>query len=645
MKRINIILTGLALALLQTGCTDFNDQFEGLDDMVAPKNVVSYDYELTADDYSAISKSALADAQTAEDSAKAKSIANNKYFTETVSAADYVPYLLESMYKYSDMGSSAMVTYSFGEDKPAYFSELRSINILNAADYQLAWGSEVEYVNALTPTVSASSKMSDILTAKFPNADNGEYKFVEYNYSEVDAEEDITEVEYLAEDFETQTAYDPILGWTSKDLQGDLNWLARSYSGNLYAQISSYNSGAINEVYLISPEIDLSNAIAPEFAFDIAAGHWNATCLTVWISEDFDGTEAGVATATWVDLTSNFTMPEPASGYSTMATAGVADLTDYAGKKVYVAFKYDGDGRSALDRGDDPAKTTTYQIDNVTVSEVKVALSVPSTEKIYAAYTLNGSSWELADDGTFYALQVEDYQAMGQSYLYSAIVPEYLPRFLKNKFPYAVEGDVKVVIYKSSSNPAYSGAMQYTFNGMEWETEDFIENKTEQFLVSNDGWVFDPTVVYTMTKPDYQIIVDYVKANIDEGYIDSYGTAEFYYGFASYYGNVSFRLSYRTSYADLDTELTALTTNEEKVALLNERLKEGMEIFTQLRFPEAIPTVSGIEVFYVVTTNIYYANGINSEDDGLRAYTYKCTAAASGDTPPQFEFISAEAVK
>ena len=148
-----------------------------------------------------------------------------------------------------------------------------------------------------------------------------------------------------------------------------------------------------------------------------------------------------------------------------------------------------------------------------------------------------------------------------------------------------------------------------------------------------------------MTKPDYQLVVDYVRDNISADYLDSYKTAEFYYGFASYYGNVSFRLTYRTSYAELDTELTALATDEEKVALLHERLKEGMEIFTQLRFPEAVPTVSGIDVYYIVTTNIYYANGINSETDGLRAYTFKCTAAASGDTPPQFEYISDEAVE
>lgn len=641
MKRRNILLTGLALALLQFSCTDFNEQFEGLDDMVTPKNIVSYDYELTADDYSAISKSALADAQTAEDTAMAESIAENMYFTETVSAANYVPYLLETMYPYSDLGSSAMVTYAYGADKPEYFSHLRTVNILSDNDYKVAWGSETQYINTLTPTVSASAMMSDILEAKFPNAESGEYKFVEYNYSEVDANVDITEVKYLDEDFEEQTAYDPVIGWISKDLQGDLSWLARSYSGNLYAQISSYNSGAINEAYLISPEIDLSNAIAPEFSFDIAAGFWNVTCLTVWISEDFNGTEAGVESATWTDITSNFTMPEPSSGYSTMGSAGVADLTDYVGKKVYIAFKYDGDGRSDAD----PKKTTTYQVDNVKVSEVKVALTVPSTKKIYAAYTLDGSEWELANNNTFYALQVEDYEAMGRDYLYSSIVPSYITNFLMNKFPYAMEGDVKTVVYKSGSNPTYSGAVQYTFNGEEWINEDFIDNKTEQFLVSNDGWVFDPTVVYTMTKPDYQLVVDYVRDNISADYLDSYKTAEFYYGFASYYGNVSFRLTYRTSYAELDTELTALATDEEKVALLHERLKEGMEIFTQLRFPEAVPTVSGIDVYYVVTTNIYYANGINSETDGLRAYTFKCTAAASGDTPPQFEYISDEAVE
>ena len=643
MKKRNILLAGLALALLQFSCTDFNDQFEGLEDLTTPKNLVTYYYTLTEANYSDISKLALAKAETKEDSAKAKSIADNMYFTENVPAGNYVPYLLKSLFPYGDVGTAAMVTYAFGNDKPDYFSQLRTINILNAEDYMVAWGSQTEYLEALTRKHTPAEKLPLVLKSKFPNAADGEYKFVQYDYID---EEDPVGQEFYKQDWtghsvSSSSPYVPISeeGWMTVDLKGALDWQCRVFSGNNYAQASSHNSGAINEAYLISPEIDLTDASGAKFTFDVVVGYWNANCLSVLISDDFDGTESGIEEATWTNLTSNFTLPEFAGGYSPWGNAGVADMSNYEGKKVHIAFKYDGDGRSADDRGEDPLKTTTYQIDNIIIS------SLPTGEKQYVVYNYDGTTWRPADSKKFVALQLADYAAMGKEYFSSSDAPKYIPTFLLNKFPYAQAGDVKTVVYRTSSTVTYSGATEYTFVGGQWVAEDFIEDVTAQFKVYEAGWLFDPTVDYVMEKPDYQLVVDYVRDNINPGYLDSYKTAEFYYGFASYYGNVSFRLSYRDDYAELDTELSALETPEEKVELLYERLKEGMEIFTQLRFPDAVPTVSGVEVFYNITTNIYYANGTSSADDGLRMYTFKCIAAASGDTPPQFEYISDEVVE
>ncbi|MDD2550470.1 MAG: choice-of-anchor J domain-containing protein [Bacteroidales bacterium] len=638
-QRYFSIIIGLALTMIAGSCTDFNEQFEGIDQMAKPTNLVNYEYTLTEDDYSTIASSALADATTSEDSAKIKSIKENKYFTDSVPASNYVPYLLEEMYKYNDAGSSAMVTYAFGKDKPPYISDLSTVSILNKDDYQLAWGSETDFVNAFTPAVSPADNLPEVLAVKDPNALDGQHKFVEYNYSSEDAVYDVTEVEYLAEDFESQTAYENINieGWTNKDIDGELTWQAREYSSNLYAQVSSYNSETVNTAYLITSEIDLSSADAPEFTFDIKVGYWNETCLTVWISEDFDGTEGGITAATWVDLTSNFTLPEPASGYSDMESAGVADLTDYSGKQVYIAFRYEGDDSP----GADPQKTTTYQVDNVKVSEVKVALSVDETEKQYVVYSYDGSAWEPAGD-SFVAVQPADYDAMGldDGYISPSDADLYIPNFLGSKFPYALEGSVKTVVYKSGSDQTKSDAVDYKLIAGEWVNDDFIEDKSEQFLYTIDGWLFDPTVNYTLVKDDYQIMVDYVKDNIDPNYIDSYGTAEYYYGFGSYHKNVNFRLSYRESYLEYDTEYAALETDEERIALLHNRLEtEGMIKFAQLRFPDAVPAVSGVDVFYNITALLYYPTG-TAYGEEFRTYSYQCTAAGTDDgTPPTFEFI------
>lgn len=483
------------MALLVGGCTEYNDQFEGLYDEVKPSNVLTHNYELTAADYTKISDLAKKVATNAEDTAKAESIKTNMYFTETVPAADYVKLLLPQLFLYNDLGSKAFITHRFGEDKPSFLTDLKTVNILDYADYQLAWESETAYVSAFTPTVTASANMSAILKAKFPTATADQYKFVEYNYSAEDATSQSTEVEYKAEDFETQTAYQNITieGWINKDFVGTLAWAGRSYSGNLYAQVSANNSGSLNQVYLVTTQIDLSNAIAPLFSFDINVGYWNANCLSVLISEDFDGTEGGVTTATWTDLSSNFTIPvTPTTGYGVFAPAGTADLSSYVGKKVYIAFKYDADGRSDADRGTDPKKTTTYQIDNIKVSEEKVALTVPSTEKQYVAYKYNGSTWVTADN-SFVALQPADYDAMDLKYISSANAPIYLPNFLRFKFPYALEEDVKTVVYKSGSNQTYSAAAQYTFTNGVWELNDFIVNEIAQFSLKSTGWEFIDT--------------------------------------------------------------------------------------------------------------------------------------------------------
>ena len=62
-------------------------------------------------------------------------------------------------------------------------------------------------------------------------------------------------------------------------------------------------------------------------------GYWNADCLSVLISTDFDGKD--VSKAKWTDITSSFDIPqEPSKGYGTLALAGTFNLTDYVGKNV-----------------------------------------------------------------------------------------------------------------------------------------------------------------------------------------------------------------------------------------------------------------------------------------------------------------------
>lgn len=656
MKRIYYsLLIGLTAIFLLGGCEDFNDQFEGLDDLTKPTNETQYTYELTAADYDAIKTAALKVALTAEDTAKALSISTNKYFTNSVVAADYIPFVLATEFRYGDINSSALVTYAFGEDRPSYFTDLTSIFILGNSDYQQVW-SEDSYVASLTPAKSPAENLPAVLAVKFPDATNGLYKFVEYNYSSVEAAADVTEVVYFSEDWENHTVtsspYTVIgeNGWVSEDVLASLEWYCRTFNNNKYAQVSSNNSGAINEVYLVSSEIDLTNSTNPKLTFDVNVGYWNHNGLTVLVSKNYSGNIADVESATWVDLTSSFTLPEtPTGSYGVIAPAGTADLTAYAGNKIHIAFKYNGDGRTDAD----PKQTTTYQVDNIKVSETKVALSVPSTEKQYVVYMYNGTTWVPGDE-SFVELQVVDYAAMNKQYLSSAEVLNYLPQLLKMKFPYAQSGDIKNVVYKSGSNATYSGVTQFAYTDGEWINNTYKTNKTEQYIFSKNGWIFDPTIRMTMVKEDYQLMVDYVLATPEIAVFahPKYKNEEYYWGFSSRYSNVNFRLSYRNPYftgefvqpATIDEELSSLETDEAKVALMYERLKSGVAKFLQLKYPEAVPEVSGIEVHYNVRLLIYYANGVSAGNEN-RNYEFKCTAAGENGQVPTFEYVSDEKVE
>lgn len=268
------------------------------------------------------------------------------------------------------------------------------------------------------------------------------------------------------------------------------------------------------------------------------------------------------------------------------------------------------------------------------VVDIGDTLAIPATSK----FTLTSDDYFLMGTGT---------NQPGQYNNMSTVMPvlRYLNGFLKLKCPYAVAGDVKLVryMYYDSNKVTAKQSRVLTFDGLNWIAT------TEQYNWIGTAWMYDPTVKLTMVKADYQLMVDYVLATpaIAVFAHPYYKNEEYYWGFASRYSNTSFRLSYRNPYftgtyvqpATIDPELNALTTTEAKVALMWDRLKGGMEKFAQLRYPAAVPNVSGIDVFYKLKTFVYYPLGTGGASE-YHEYTFQCMAPASGGNPPTFKFIS-----
>lgn len=121
----------------------------------------------------------------------------------------------------------------------------------------------------------------------------------------------------------------------------DYVWNAKA--GSSYIQASGYYlNNRVTESWLVTPVIDLSEAISPKVVFEAAAsylyGHKMKDYVKVNVSTDYvpnaeDG-KAAVQSATWTELTFE-TWPDSET-YVEMQ----ADMGEYKGQKIYVAFKF-----------------------------------------------------------------------------------------------------------------------------------------------------------------------------------------------------------------------------------------------------------------------------------------------------------------
>ncbi len=258
-----------------------------------------------------------------------------------------------------------------------------------------------------------------------------------------------------------------------------------------------------------------------------------------------------------------------------------------------------------------------------------------SVSEITGFWAFDGSIWaesekvapEIPEDVTLYELVSDDYDSMGAPGKYnnfsSSVAPEdYLATFLGIKFAYATEGEKIVTIYKyyAGGGVTETKAKEYTLTDGVWMEYSSTINKTDPYLKTANGWLFDPTVLYTMVEDDYQMIVDYVKANIGTEYVDSYGTADSYYGTSAYYKE------FNISEGDYD----------ESFATWQDAVKEAVSVYLPLRFPDAVAQVEGVDVNYLITFAGYESSMVDY------TITFKCTKSGPS---PEFEYVEGPTLK
>lgn len=638
MKKILYpLISALLLLVVFSACKKVNDDFEGLDEMASPKNVANLSYTLTADDYAAIEKAAKSDATTDDETNAAYAIGDNLALNSTFGAADYAPSILTELYYSFDKNSTVLLTYNYNEGDIPYLADYLAADEydLSDDDYE-GFGGLVAAIKYFVPSFMPEDGIPDVLDAQIDAAVADQLVLVKYRYSDTEpANSGPKKTQHLFENFDEYANYDPIdkNGWKSVIEEGSREWQARTYDDNGYAQANSHSSGEENVTYLVSPKIDLNGSEDNTFSFDINVGYWTHNGLSILISENYDGVNFDLAT--WVDISSNFTIPsEPSIGYGNYTTAGTFDLNAYS-EEITIAFRYEGNNF------DGAAETTTYQIDNVLVEGTTyLKKSAAADYDVYNTfYQYTGSSWKEATG--VYALNATDYDAMGEAsglpgrynnFSSSAEPGNYLPTFLGQLLPFAQEGDKQIVLYNYF--PGGNRADEYMFKGGVWYKPSTIIEKSEQFVFTGIEWVFDPTLHVRMLSADFQMIVDYFLADdVLSQYVDSYGNGENYYGSSAFYVNFDLRINKRDGQPDYDAAA-------DKWEYMKAQMAVGINLWLTLKYPDAVPEVKGVSVHYVVTAPVY--DGLSTRDFVTE---FDCIASGNHATFVLFEDKAPEPAK
>ncbi len=147
-------------------------------------------------------------------------------------------------------------------------------------------------------------------------------------------------------------------GWTNVAVTGGLKWKKNTAgsSTNPFAVMTGFTTGvAVIDSWLVTPGVDLPAQGAPYLVFRNNRGFDNGATLKLYLTDNFTG---DVTTTTWVE-TPYTQAPSNPSAFSTFTSSGNINLSAYAGKKVWVAWRYEGG---------DPNKTTSWEIDDVSIS-------------------------------------------------------------------------------------------------------------------------------------------------------------------------------------------------------------------------------------------------------------------------------------
>lgn len=187
-------LIAAAAVLALAACDDNSWNEDYLDGFTTPDNtdVQTVEYTLTDADYAAIASNSTNKALAGDElAAELANVGKLHRFTDKITAEDYLPaFLASTSFSYFSLsdGSAVKVTYNVADALP---EELELLNAatsytLTTEDYQAIYESDENYAEALAPSHTAAASVPGILAEQFPDAKQGDYVVVNYNWSATD---------------------------------------------------------------------------------------------------------------------------------------------------------------------------------------------------------------------------------------------------------------------------------------------------------------------------------------------------------------------------------------------------------------------------------------------------------------------------
>jgi len=537
----------LAIFLIMSSCDPLEEIYDELEKM--DKGYSSeFTYELQSDDYAAI-------ADLTSNGDAADFIEDNEAFSDEYPASVYVPAYLEDLYPALGENSVGKIGYNYFMGYPEYLDNYYQPEsyYMTDDDYNSIGGDNQIYKTFIGDD-NPEDYIPGFLAAEYPDAAEDDVVLALYKYAK---EINDPSLVYALQSADFQLIVDHVANDINPDYvsgYGDSEFYygASAYYSNFDARFSTrqdYNVEGFEG--LTQEEADILIAERIQLA------------IVYWLEQSFPNAVPEIEGQTvYYNIQ-----------YSTY---------DGASHTYYVVYECTASGSPA----------TFELVAGPTEDFLVYSNTVKEDRGDY--YQFDGSEWEVMD-GVYY-LSSADYDAMGAPGTYnnfsSSDRPEnYVPKLLEEMYPYAQEGDKMAVSYRYySSGSTTVRSMEFIFtNG--WQAYDPYTAKQDQFIHNGTTWVFDPTVMFTMVSGDYQIIVDYVRDNIDPDYLDSYGTAETYTGAGAYYVNFDIRSGY--------FEDSVFDTWEDAV-----EWAIGVALLPT-KFPDAVTQVSGIDVFYIVSFETY----------------------------------------